>query len=158
MRATQQALAQDSVRDEAYDIPYSTLHVNIVPNQCVLDFEIRTLPGNDGRTLLDNVRTRFAHCSDAAPPVIEEVSAYPGLDTHAASDAVRLLEALPDATAKQKVAFGTEGGLFSTRLSIPTVVCGPGGIEVAHKPDEYVALEQLKACDVFLARMIDSLT
>jgi acetylornithine deacetylase len=168
LRAAQHALAQDGVRDEAYDIPYSTLHVgtinggkalNIVPNQCVLDFEIRTLPGNDGTTLLDDVRTRFAQGSDAALPDIEEVNAYPGLDTHAASDAVRFLESLlPETTAKQKVAFGTEGGLFSTRLSIPTVVCGPGGIEVAHKPDEYVALAQLEACDAFLARMIDSLT
>ncbi|HEY1609855.1 MAG TPA: M20/M25/M40 family metallo-hydrolase, partial [Paraburkholderia sp.] len=67
---------------------------------------------------------------------------------------VRFLESLlPPDTAKRKVAFGTEGGLFSTRLSVPAVVCGPGDIDVAHKPDEYVALAQLDACDAFLARL-----
>jgi acetylornithine deacetylase len=73
-------------------------------------------------------------------------------------DEYPFLEALlPPHTRKRKVAFGTEGGLFSTRLAVPTVVCGPGDIDVAHKPDEYVALAQLDACDAFLARLIGGL-
>jgi acetylornithine deacetylase len=51
------------------------------------------------------------------------------------------------------VAFGTEGGLFSDRLGVPTVVCGPGSMDQGHKPDEYVSLAQLDACD----RMMDRL-
>jgi len=51
------------------------------------------------------------------------------------------------------VAFGTEGGLFSSRLDTPVVVCGPGSIEQAHKPDEYVELSQLAACDALLGRL-----
>ena len=167
MRAAQQRLAQHGAQDHGYDVPYSTIHVgmihggkalNIVPNQCTLDFEIRTLANDRASEILDGIRARFVRHGDATPPDIEEVNAYPGLDTHIASDAVRFLEALlPADTSKRKVAFGTEGGLFSTRLSVPTLVCGPGDISVAHKPDEYVALAQLDACDAFLARLIDGL-
>ena len=56
-----------------------------------------------------------------------------------------------------KVAFGTEGGLFSNKLDIPTVVCGPGSMAQGHKADEFVTLEQLAACDAMLAALIDRL-
>lgn len=167
MRAAQDHLARHGAQDEGYDIPYSTIHVgtihggkvlNIVPNECTLDFEIRSLANDSATAILDDIRARSVRDKAAALPDIEEVNAYPGLDTHFASDAVRFLEALwPEATSTLKVAFGTEGGLFSSRLSVPTLVCGPGDITVAHKPDEYVALAQLDACDKFLARLISSL-
>jgi acetylornithine deacetylase len=167
MRAAQQQLAQHGAYDEGYDVPYSTIHVgtihggkalNIVPNECTLDFEIRTLANDRADAILDDIRARAAHNGHTVLPDIEEVNAYPGLDTHVASDAVRFLEALlPPDTRRRKVAFGTEGGLFSTRLAVPTLVCGPGDIDVAHKPDEYVALAQLDACDAFLARLIGGL-
>ena len=54
-----------------------------------------------------------------------------------------------------KISFGTEGGLFQQRLGIPTVVCGPGNIAVAHKPDEYIEEAQLAACDVVLGRLLE---
>jgi acetylornithine deacetylase len=167
MRAAQQQLAQHGASDDGYDVAYSTIHVgtihggkalNIVPNECTLDFEIRTLANDRADAILDDIRARAAHDGHTPLPEIEEVNVYPGLDTHVASDAVRFLEALlPPDTQKRKVAFGTEGGLFSTRLAVPTLVCGPGDISVAHKPDEYVALAQLDACDTFLARLIGGL-
>jgi acetylornithine deacetylase len=57
-----------------------------------------------------------------------------------------------------KITFGTEGGLFQRELGIPAVVRGPGNIEVAHKPDEYVSEEQLALCDAMLARLLDRLS
>jgi acetylornithine deacetylase len=54
------------------------------------------------------------------------------------------------------VAFGTEGGLFDA-AGIPTVVCGPGSMDQGHKPDEFVSVAQLKACDAMLLRMLDSI-
>jgi acetylornithine deacetylase len=56
-----------------------------------------------------------------------------------------------------KVAFGTEGGLFSQRLGIPAVVCGPGSMEQGHKADEFVTLAQLGSCDAMLASLVDRL-
>ena len=51
--------------------------------------------------------------------------------------------------------FGTEGGLFASRLAIPTVVCGPGSMDQGHKADEYVSLASLEACDRMLGRLLD---
>lgn len=168
MRAAQRQLAEHGAQDDGYDVPYSTIHVgtihggralNIVPNECTLDFEIRTLAADRADAILDGIRARAAADGGAPLPEIEEVNAYPGLDTHVASDAVRFLEALlPPGTDTRKVAFGTEGGLFSTRLSVPALVCGPGDIAVAHKPDEFVELAQLDACDAFLERLVGSLS
>ena len=53
-----------------------------------------------------------------------------------------------------KVAFGTEGGLFSERLGIPTVICGPGSMAQGHKPDEWVARDQIARCEAMLAALL----
>ena len=55
------------------------------------------------------------------------------------------------------MAFGTEGGLFSERLGIPTVVCGPGSMAQGHRPDEYVTEEQMARCDAMLDALLDRL-
>ena len=49
---------------------------------------------------------------------------------------------------------GTEAGVFSALGDIPTVVCGPGSIEQAHKPDEFIELDQLGRCEVFLDKLL----
>ena len=49
-----------------------------------------------------------------------------------------------------KVAYGTEAGLFQQGLDIPTVVCGPGSIEQAHQPNEYISEQQLRECEAFM--------
>jgi acetylornithine deacetylase len=56
-----------------------------------------------------------------------------------------------------KISFGTEASLFARDLGVPSVVCGPGSIAVAHKPDEYVTEEQLAQCEAMLARLLDRL-
>jgi acetylornithine deacetylase len=170
LRTSQRRLAEEGTRDAAYDIPYTTLHVgridggkalNIVPNLCTLDFEIRHLPADDPAslvaTLQDTADTLVAQARQLSPKAaieIETVNAYPGLDTHPSVEAVRFLQTLVEpGTAQLKVAFGTEGGLFANRLDTPVVVCGPGSIEQAHKPDEYVEISQLEACDALLGRL-----
>ena len=63
-------------------------------------------------------------------------------------------KALTGANTTGKVAFGTEAGLFD-QGGIPTVVCGPGSIDQAHKPDEFVSIEQLALCERFMTRLLD---
>jgi acetylornithine deacetylase len=174
MRQAQATIANNGMQDHDYDVPYSTIHVgkinggkalNIVPNQCTVDFEIRTVAGEDADTLLasviDNTERISREITGQASitlPEITKVNAYPGLLTHPTSEAVRFLEnLLPPDTSKLKVAFGTEGGLFQAQLATPVLVCGPGTIDVAHKPDEHVAISQLDACDAFLARLISNM-
>ena len=72
-----------------------------------------------------------------------------------------LVASLTGRNDRIKVAFGTEAGLFTRDLGVPTVVCGPGSMAQGHKPDEYVSLDQLAACDAMLdalnARLVEGL-
>jgi acetylornithine deacetylase len=174
LRDSQRRIEAHGRRDPGYDIPYSTVHIgridggkalNIVPNLCTLEFEFRNLPADDPDQLLAELRERAEalvrearQVSSVAAIDIEVMNEYPGLDTHPSVEAVRLLHsfAAPD-TQHIKVSFGTEGGLFASRLNVPVVVCGPGSIEQAHKPDEFVEDTQLQAGERFLQALLGSL-
>ncbi|MZI94957.1 acetylornithine deacetylase [Vibrio sp. CAIM 722] len=169
LRQMQRDFKQHGARDEAYDIPYSTVHVgkieggkaiNIVPQQCDFDFEIRHLAEDDLDASLNTVfeqakeivaQAREEHPDSNADIQFECMSRYPGLNTESDNAMVQSLMAhsTPE-TQLIKVAFGSEGGLFSQYLNAPVVVCGPGSIAQAHKPDEYVELTQLDACHQLL--------
>ena len=101
-----------------------------------------------------------AAAADIAPEAaidIEITNTYPGLDTPANSEAVAFVKSLTGANGTIKVAFGTEGGLFSRDIGTPTVVCGPGSMAQGHKPDEFVTVEQMQRCDEMLAKLLDRL-
>ncbi|MGY0832750.1 acetylornithine deacetylase [Azospirillum argentinense] len=169
LRRLQERVQTEGARDAGYDVPWTTIHagviqggtaLNIVPNQCRLDMEIRHLPQDPVDPLLDAVRAeaeamekRLRTAFPAAAVDITELSSYPALDTDEDAEVVSFVKALTGGNSLGKISFGTEGGLFQRRLSIPTVVCGPGSIGEAHKPDEFVAEDQLAACD----RMLDAL-
>ena len=173
IRAQQSRLAEQGLRDADYDVPYSTLHVgklsggvalNIVPNLAVMDFELRNLAGDDPETLLapirraaeglrDMARTRFPE----ADVTIEVFNTYPGLDTPGAAEVTRFVKSLTGANGTIKVAFGTEGGLFTEELGVPTVVCGPGSMAQGHKADEYIELDQLARCDAMMDSLLERL-
>lgn len=169
LRALQARLAREGPADPAYSIPYSTVHVasvhggvaaNIVPEHASVDFEIRHLPQVDPQSILDEVRgaigTICAACADRFPRAridLDILKAYPGLETDADHPFVRsVLECTP-AREITKVAYGTEAGYFSA-LGIPTVVCGPGDMDQGHKPDEFIEIAQLDACDAMLDALI----
>ncbi len=166
--------AQRGARDEAYEVPVTTIHtgtieggtaLNIVPKDCCFDFEIRNLPGDDPEPLEDEVR-RFAR--DELEPemralspdcgiAFEALSGYPGLDTDPGEEVVTFVKSLAGANQHGKIDFGTEGGLFQRTAGIPTVVCGPGEIAQAHKPDEWISLDQIALCERFMERLIERL-
>jgi acetylornithine deacetylase len=173
LRAEQARLAREGAHDEEYDVVYSTLHVgvmrggvsvNIVPNRCQLEIELRHLPGDDTSAIFDNLRREARRIEAAARRVAPEAAVelrrthgYPGLDTPVDCAAVRLIQALTGNNTTTKVAFGTEGGLFEHYLGVPTVVCGPGSITQAHKPDEFVTIDQMQHCDAMLDRLLNRL-
>ncbi|RUU78416.1 M20/M25/M40 family metallo-hydrolase, partial [Mesorhizobium sp. M7A.F.Ca.MR.362.00.0.0] len=88
---------------------------------------------------------------------IDITNTYPGLDTPASSQAVAFIKSLTGANNTIKVAYGTEGGLFSRDLGTPTVVCGPGSMAQGHKPDEFVSVEQMRRCDGMLEKLLQRL-
>lgn len=174
LRREQDRLAESGPRDDAYDIAYSTIHagmihggraLNIVPDQCEIDFEIRNLAADDPKSILDRI---FAGADAIVSPLrqdfpeaaieIEEVNAYPGLDTPPDAAIIELLRSITgDQGRLCKVAFGTEAGLFDADLKIPAAVCGPGHMAQGHKADEYIETSQLTACDAILDRLLDKL-
>lgn len=174
IRALQSEVAETGAKDGDYDVAYTTLHVgkiaggeviNIVPNRCSFDFEIRYLPQDDPELLMTRIRDKAEAIAEAArehhPGALMEFAplvSYPALDTPADSEAVNFVRALTGGNSTGKITFGTEGGLYQQELGIPAVICGPGSIAVAHKPDEYVAEDQLKLCDDMLARLVDKLS
>jgi acetylornithine deacetylase len=82
----------------------------------------------------------------------EETAGFPGLNLADDAEVIALAKALSGGNATGKVAFGTEAGLFD-HSGIPAVVCGPGSIDQAHKPDEFITLEQVALCERFMDRL-----
>ena len=161
--------------DQAYRVPNTTLHVgtirggsalNIVPESCVFEFEIRHLPEQDVDALVDEI-TDYASetllpAMQAADPdtaiTIESLTRYPGLATGRDEPVIGFVQSLLGGDrSTEKISFGSEAGLFKGELGIPGVVCGPGSIQQAHRPDEFVAIEQLDICAGMLGRLVDGL-
>jgi acetylornithine deacetylase len=155
--------------DPRFDPPYSSLqinifhggtHGNVVPHEARLFWEHRALPGEDLEACVSALRRhaelellpRMRAVHPAADIRIDVLARIPGLADQPGSAAETLALALAGRNATEAVAFGTEAGYFQS-IGIPTVVCGPGNIEQAHKPDEFIALDQLAACDRFLDRL-----
>ena len=164
-----QRLAAPEHHDARFDPPFTTVQtgliqggraLNIVPADCAFDFEVRTLPQDDAQEVareLESYAQRellpamHAVNRDAAIRFYP-ISSYPGLYTAAQSAAARLVAHLTGSEKFSTVAFGTEGGLFH-QSGIPSVICGPGNMAQGHKPDEFITVEQLNACDALLRRL-----
>jgi len=159
--------------DPDFDVPFTTVHtgvieggtqLNIVPGHCRFEFEFRYLPQDSPAELLDEVKSfaeqKVAPAMQAIDPASgfswEEMAGFPGLDLAPDAEIVALAKALSGGNATGKVAFGTEAGLFD-HSGIPAVVCGPGSIDQAHKPDEFVTLEQVALCERFMDRLEQSI-
>lgn len=173
IRKLQSEIEGEGAQDSDYEVPYTTLHVgrieggtalNIVPNSCTFHFEIRNLAREAAETLFSRLQADAAAIAaqhhEAFPKAridMEITNRYPALDTDPTEDVVKFVQSLVSQNATMKVAFGTEGGLFSETLGLPTVVCGPGSMDQGHKPDEFLALDQLQHCDAMLDRLLDRL-
>ncbi|HEX5796445.1 MAG TPA: acetylornithine deacetylase [Geminicoccaceae bacterium] len=156
--------------EEGFDPPHCTVTtsviaggtaLNIVPDECRFEFEFRTLPGQDAAALLAEVQ-RFAETElfpdmrashPGAGIAWRELMSYPALGGAGDSALELLCCELAGAARPGKVPFGTEAGLFAR--GIPSVICGPGDMTVAHKPDEHVERVELERCASFLRRLVE---
>ncbi len=162
--------AATGLRDDAYDVPYSTLSTttisggianNIIPADCVFRFGIRALPEIQARDLVERLRERVERqivprmkaISPECGVDIEAKVEIAGLATDADHPAVTFMKRIVGTNHHAKVAYGTEAGIFSRRAGIVSIVCGPGSIEQAHKPDEYLDLSQIDRCREVLERL-----
>ena len=102
--------------------------------------------------LENKMRSQNKKCSI----VFKEVNDFPPLNTKENMEIISLCLKNLNSNALETVSFGTEAGVFH-KLGFQTVVCGPGSIKQAHKPDEFIELSQLKKCESFLTKIINSL-
>jgi acetylornithine deacetylase len=162
---TQEELTR-AERHDGFEFPHTSVHAgliqggtahNITAKDCEFLFEIRALPGVSAPAVLARIRH---HCDTELVPrmrridpscgiSIEEILDAPGLDERGNRSLAEALMPLCGCDAPGRVSFGTEAGMLQ-EAGVPTVVCGPGEIRVAHQPDEYVEGSQLQACLDFL--------
>lgn len=151
-----------------FDPPYSTVHVglisggtanNIVPRSCSISWETRLLPTTDREMVpkrVEAVARRLEPAMKAIAPnagiATIKGTDVPGLSPERDSPAEILALHCAHANSTHTVSYCTEAGHFQA-IGIPAVVCGPGSIEQAHKPDEFVAVEQLRRCETFMVRL-----
>ena len=149
--------------------PYTTINVgglhggvahNVIPGKASVEWEMRPVQNGDADYVKSDLR---AYCADVLLPqmqaiwsdasitteVIAEVEGLEPMDDNAARD---LVAELTGANGTDVVSFGTEGGIFQS-LGMSVLVCGPGSIEQAHKPDEYLEMDQMAQCVTMLERL-----
>ena len=159
--------------DELFDVPFTTAQtslieggnaINTVPAECRFSFEFRNLPAVAPEEIFARIES---YARDTLVPAMRrehpgaaiefrQLSSSPGLDAAEEAAITQLVRALTGDRQKRKVAYGTEAGLFA-QAGIPTIVCGPGYIEQAHRANEYVELDQLASCERFVRQLVGGL-
>jgi acetylornithine deacetylase len=149
---------------------YSTIHVgvieggtakNIIPRKCTFQWETRLLPTAD----INEVPERFEKFSRSLEPAMKKIAgdvgilniqtnAVPGLAPEENSPAEHLALHLAGANGTHAVSYCAEAGLFQ-QIGIPAIICGPGSIEQAHKPDEYIDISEMQKCEAFMGRLLE---
>lgn len=156
----------NGVQDNDFDVPYSTLNIgqidggkaaNIIAEDCEFTFDYRYLPQVDPTVFLNKL--------SAKAQTIEQTMQTKSADTHIKVETIAHALGLlphPDTgkyidTLKQltdyngnKVAYATEAGTFTSKGDIVAIICGPGSIEQAHKPDEFIEISEIEKCLKFL--------
>ena len=170
--ARQRKFVADGPHDEQFDVPYTTFSVgviqggialNVVPKDCTLQFEFRHLPEVNADALYREIQDYAKRALEPRMQAVnrdtgftfEEMSSFPALDTAPDAEVVRLAKTLARQNQHGKVAFGTEASVIAERGGIPSIVCGPGNIDQAHKPDEFTTIEQFRLCEDFMRRLAD---
>lgn len=173
IRSIADRLREKEPRDTLFDVPFTTMQTgtisggtasNIVPGDCRFEFEFRYLPGADPDALEREIREFAANIIE---PEMRQVdpntgvsillrAEIPGLNTGDTDRITYLAHALSLGKGTSKVAYATEAGLFQ-RAGIPSIICGPGSIDQAHKPNEWIALAQIAKCEAFMDRLVDEM-
>ncbi len=166
-------LAQEGPFEDGFDPPHTTIHVgtiqggsilNIIPEHAEFVMEWRPIPGDDAMRAMERLKAHVAadiepamHAVDPATGFSFEVlSIMPGMAIAPDHALTSLVKQITGANSAGKVSYGTEAGYYQ-EAAIPTIICGPGHIAQAHQPDEWIAQDQLDACDAFIRRLAERL-
>ena len=151
-------------QNNAFEVAVPTLNLGCIhggdnPNRicgsCELDFDLRPLPGMELKALREQIHRRLGRLAEDQGIAFEAEALFPGIppfNNRPDSELVQLAEKLTGHQA-ETVAFGTEAP-FMQQLGMDTIVLGPGSIDQAHQPDEFLALDQIEPCVEILRRLI----
>jgi acetylornithine deacetylase len=162
-------LAEFEKRDYGFTVPYTTMSTglirggiasNVIPKECEFQFDMRTLPNASADALYQEIRAQ----ADTLSREMRAIDPQSGIDLEWVSQTIGLASSQSDAIVQWamslarsnqtgKVSYGTEAGLFQ-QMGVPTVILGPGDIAEAHRPNEFVTLEQLAKCETFVSRIL----
>ncbi len=163
---------ENGPHDDGFDPPYTTVHtgkilggvaLNIVPKLCEFEAEVRNLPTDDAdkvwEGLQEFIESQILPEMRAVDPNCRvewrEISQFPHLAT-SDNDLIDLALELTGTADTHCVSFGTEAGLFE-QIGIPSVVCGPGHIDQAHRPDEFIDVSQILRCEQLIDDLLNKL-
>ena len=152
-----------------FDPPWTTIQVgriaggaarNVIAGRCEVEWEMRPVQDTDVSFVKSDIeayvdgvlKPAMKAVSPGADVITHTIGEVEGLQVASESEARDIVSELTGADEADVVAFGTEAGLFQA-AGMSAVICGPGSIEQAHKPDEYIALDQLQACLDMLDRL-----
>jgi acetylornithine deacetylase len=171
IRQVADRLAEFEKRDCGFTVPYTTLSTglirggiasNVIPKECEFQFDMRTLPNASADALYQEIRAQAETLSREMRAIdpqsgidLEWVSQTIGLASSESDAIVQWAMRLARSDQTGKVSYGTEAGLFQ-QMGVPTVILGPGDIAEAHRPNEFVALDQLAKCEAFVSRILDA--
>ncbi|MGD0492003.1 MAG: acetylornithine deacetylase [Steroidobacteraceae bacterium] len=162
-------LAEFERRDYGFTVPYTTMSTglirggiasNVIPKECEFQFDMRTLPNASADALYEEIRAQ----AETLSREMRAIDPQSGIELEWASQTIGLASSESDAIVQWamrlarsnqtgKVSYGTEAGLFQ-KMGVPTVILGPGDIAEAHRPNEFVALDQLGKCETFMNRIL----
>jgi acetylornithine deacetylase len=158
--------------DAFYDVPFTSMStnlisggnaVNTIPAFCEFSFEFRNLSNVSPKkvinqvenyiteTLLPKMRGEYKNASIE----LDSIATAPGLETSEKEAIVALARSLTQEHGTHKVAYATEAGLFQ-QAGVPTIVCGPGNIQQAHRANEFVEIQQLEKCETFIRQIVQT--
>lgn len=166
-------LAKEGPFEDGFDPPHTTVHIgtiqggtilNIIPERCEFIMEWRTIPGDDRDQHVVRLQQYVARNIEPAMHAVDRKTGFeyevltrmPGLSLSPDHELTNVVKQITGSNSTGKVSYGTEGGYYQG-TGIATIICGPGHIAQAHQPDEWIAQDQLDACDAFIRRLADRL-
>lgn len=157
-----------------FEPPFTSIHVgtvkggtaiNIISRHCEFGWDIRHVPDDDPQTVIDRFEI---YCREEIEPVMRAIAPETGIATEIFasapalrhepdSAAVRLVQSITGQQSTHRVPYAAEAGQFQ-ELGLPTVLCGPGSIDQAHQPNEFITLQQIEAGTAFIRKLIEKLS
>ena len=173
LKSVEEELKKKSNLNKSFDPPYASINIgkingglalNIIPKECKIEFEIRDLPNTDSDGIINkindflysNLEKEMKKENKACSINFHITNNFPPLKTNQKDSLINLCLRSVNSNKTGSVSFGTEAGVFD-KIGIETIVCGPGSINQAHKPNEFINKNQIHKCEIFLEKIIKNL-